>query len=79
MSFAMIKAALPLAMALGVAIPFVASTPAKAASCPDILREAEKAYNQFEAATALGDEGNMAKYYVRFENKIKLARNQGCM
>ena len=67
------------ALTVGAALPLIASSPVRAASCPDILREAEKAYNQFEAATALGDEGNMAKYFVRFENKMKLARNQGCI
>ena len=64
---------------MSAAVPFIASPPAMAASCPDILREAEKAYNQFQEADARGDEGAMAKYYVRFDFKIKLAQKSGCM
>ena len=75
----MFQRLLPVLLAVGAGIPLVVTSTAQAASCPEILREAEKAYNQFEAATALGDEGKMAKYYVRFEYKIKLAQNSGCM
>ena len=46
--------------------------------CNEIARDAETAYNNFQAADARGDEGAMATYYVRFQAKVSAFQSHGC-
>ena len=46
--------------------------------CNEIARDAETAFNNFQAADARGDEGAMATYYIRFETKMKAFKSHGC-